>query len=386
MARLPHPGGDEGNWGEILNEYLNVELAADGKLKKAADITKALADSAEAKTLARAAQSTADTKYAKPGTGIPETDLDSATQTKLNASSSATIEDGSVTTAKLADGAVTTVKITDGAVTTAKLAPGVVPVASVSGKTGAVTLVKADVGLGSVDNTSDADKPVSTATQSALDAKYTKPGTGIPEADLSSDVQTKLNSGGSVSDATTTTKGVVQLAGDLAGTAAAPTVPGLASKADDTSVVHLAGTETITGAKSFSAAPTVPTPTLDGHATTKAYVDTQVASATVADGSVTTAKLADGAVTTAKLADDTLTVAKVAPAVANLMMLTVYRTATSNPNWITNTGTTIDPATLHAEGFGLAFWCEAGLEPAIGTADGQAKEGRDAIYQMNTGA
>ncbi len=47
-------------------------------------------------------------------------------------------------------------------------------VASVAGKTGAVTLVKADVGLGSVDNTSDADKPVSSAAQSALDAKVDK--------------------------------------------------------------------------------------------------------------------------------------------------------------------------------------------------------------------
>lgn len=36
--------------------------------------------------------------------------------------------------------------------------------------------------------------------------------------------------GGSVSDASTTTKGIVQLAGDLAGTAASPTVPGLAGK------------------------------------------------------------------------------------------------------------------------------------------------------------
>lgn len=36
--------------------------------------------------------------------------------------------------------------------------------------------------------------------------------------------------GGSVSDATTTSKGIVQLAGDLAGTAAAPTVPGLVAK------------------------------------------------------------------------------------------------------------------------------------------------------------
>lgn len=42
-------------------------------------------------------------------------------------------------------------------------------VSSVAGKTGAVTLVKADVGLGNVDNTADANKPVSTA-QAAADA------------------------------------------------------------------------------------------------------------------------------------------------------------------------------------------------------------------------
>lgn len=46
-----------------------------------------------------------------------------------------------------------------------------VPVTSVSGKTGAVTLVSADVGLGNVNNTSDANKPISTATQAALDTK-----------------------------------------------------------------------------------------------------------------------------------------------------------------------------------------------------------------------
>lgn len=44
-------------------------------------------------------------------------------------------------------------------------------VTSVNGKTGAVTLTKADVGLGNVDNTSDANKPISTATQTALDKK-----------------------------------------------------------------------------------------------------------------------------------------------------------------------------------------------------------------------
>lgn len=45
------------------------------------------------------------------------------------------------------------------------------PVASVAGKTGAVTIAKADVGLSSVDNTSDAAKPVSNATQTALNGK-----------------------------------------------------------------------------------------------------------------------------------------------------------------------------------------------------------------------
>jgi len=45
------------------------------------------------------------------------------------------------------------------------------PVQSVASKTGAVTLVKGDVGLGNVDNTADADKPISSATQSALNGK-----------------------------------------------------------------------------------------------------------------------------------------------------------------------------------------------------------------------
>ena len=42
-------------------------------------------------------------------------------------------------------------------------------VSSVAGKTGAVTLVKADVGLDQVDNTSDANKPISTLQQVAID-------------------------------------------------------------------------------------------------------------------------------------------------------------------------------------------------------------------------
>lgn len=52
----------------------------------------------------------------------------------------------------------------------AALAPAA-PVTSVAGQIGVVTLTKSDVGLSNVDNTSDTGKPVSTAMQSALDAK-----------------------------------------------------------------------------------------------------------------------------------------------------------------------------------------------------------------------
>ena len=55
--------------------------------------------------------------------------------------------------------------------TTAAEAAAAAPVQSVAGKTGAVNLAKADVGLSNVDNTSDANKPVSTAQQTALNLK-----------------------------------------------------------------------------------------------------------------------------------------------------------------------------------------------------------------------
>lgn len=46
-----------------------------------------------------------------------------------------------------------------------------IPVLSVNGYTGVIELGKGDIGLSQVDNTSDADKPISIATQSGLDGK-----------------------------------------------------------------------------------------------------------------------------------------------------------------------------------------------------------------------
>jgi hypothetical protein len=57
------------------------------------------------------------------------------------------------------------------AVATTAFVTNAVKVTSVAGKTGAVTLAKADVGLGNVDNTADASKPVSTAQAAAIALK-----------------------------------------------------------------------------------------------------------------------------------------------------------------------------------------------------------------------
>ena len=126
------------------------------------------------------------------------------------------------------------------------------PVQSVAGKTGAVSLTKGDVGLGNVDNTSDLEKPISTAVQNALNSKASiGPATTNTAGVMSALDKTKLdgidvgannyslptatsfmlggvktgtnitNSSGTISvpDGTTSEKGVVQLSTAINSTA-----------------------------------------------------------------------------------------------------------------------------------------------------------------------
>lgn len=107
--------------------------------------------------------------------------------------------------------------------------------------------VKQDLGLDKVENTADADKVVSNLTKNALDLKedlVNKSTNVINDATsevkypsvkaIKTYVDTKVNdaviAAGGVPDATLSTTGKIQLAGDLAGTASFPTVPGLANK------------------------------------------------------------------------------------------------------------------------------------------------------------
>lgn len=118
----------------------------------------------------------------------------------------------------------------------------------------------------------------------------------------------------------------------------------LTSKADDSSVVHISGAETITGTKTFTTSPVLPAPSGSTQAATKGYVDSTVAagapnattSATglvqlagdlggtgttatapiISDSAITTSKLNNNAVTTTKIAASTILDANISPTAA----------------------------------------------------------------------
>ena len=73
-------------------------------------------------------------------------------------------------------------------------------------------VTKSDVGLGNVDNTSDANKPVSTATQTALDNKVDKvTGKGLSTNDFTNDYKNSLDGGAPVIYCTCSTEGATAI-------------------------------------------------------------------------------------------------------------------------------------------------------------------------------
>jgi len=121
--------------------------------------------------------------------------------------------------------------------------------------------------LATKENTSN--KSVNITNDAASDTKYPS----VKSVKTYVDAQV---AGATIADADANTKGKIQLAGDLAGTAAAPTVPGLALKENLTNK----STDVITDAASDTKYPSVKS--------VKTYVDAQVAGATIADADANT--------------------------------------------------------------------------------------------------
>lgn len=84
MTRLPQVGGDEGNWGSILNDYLGVAHNGDGTLKAAQDIADAKTKAASAVQSVNGKAGTSVALVASDVSAEPS-GLSSATQAQLNA-------------------------------------------------------------------------------------------------------------------------------------------------------------------------------------------------------------------------------------------------------------------------------------------------------------
>jgi hypothetical protein len=183
MARLPQVGGDTGNWGEILNEFLVQSHATDGTLKT--DSVGASQIKSNSVTNASIANNSVSGEKIVDGT-VTESKLASGVVAKLNSVGSGSIADGSITNAKIAtNAAIEQTKISGlTAALSAKADTSTVNSAlankadtssvtsALAGKADSVhTHTPAQVGLGNVNNTSDANKPVSTAQATALSAK-----------------------------------------------------------------------------------------------------------------------------------------------------------------------------------------------------------------------
>ena len=85
MARLPTLGGDDGTWGQVLNEYLGVSHASDGTLKDTA-VTDAGAAVDAAVVHNSGAESVAGTKTfsASPVVPVPTLGNQAANKTYLD--------------------------------------------------------------------------------------------------------------------------------------------------------------------------------------------------------------------------------------------------------------------------------------------------------------
>ncbi len=202
MARLPTPGGDSGNWGEILNEFMLQSHNSDGSLKASA-------------VSASGAEQTSSKGQANGYAGLDAT--------------------AKVPTLNLGGSGADNTKFLRGDQTWATISSAPPADATTSSK----GIIQLDGDLAGT-----AASPTVQGLQGNIVATTSPSGGQV----LTWNNTTTKWTPTALPDAASGTKGVLQLTGDLGGTAASPTVPGLASKqASDATLTALAALDSTAG-------------------------------------------------------------------------------------------------------------------------------------------
>lgn len=255
MARLPVPGSDTGQWGDILNTFLDVAHNTDGSLNPAAvknaipagSITAAqLSDNFVKVTQVGQVNGVAslDATGKVPSTQLPVApSVSDATATAKGVVQLAGDLSGTAaapTVLGLAGKAATSTTITAGM--------GLTGGGDLSANRTLSVVYGTTAGTSAQGNDSRLTGAEQLANKGAVNGYASLDSTGkVPTA--------QLPTAAAPADATPTTKGIIQLAGDLGGTATAPTVPALASKASTaTTITAGAG---LTGGGDLSASRTL---------------------------------------------------------------------------------------------------------------------------------
>ncbi len=357
--RLPNPGGDDGQWGALLNGFLGVEHNIDGSLKRGADIDTALTNASSASSAAAGAIKSVNT-ITPDGSGALTLNLANLSDVNAAGAADTQVLTYNASTSKWNAATATGSGTVSNASNTSL---GIVQLAGDLGgnnnpaapaiSNGAITDAK--VSAGAAIAQSKISGLVAALSAKAPSASPTFTGTVTVPAPISAtDAATKTyvdtTAAAGVADATTTTKGRVQLAGDLGGTATAPTVPGLSAKAPLAS-------------PTFSGTVTVPGPTNPTDAATKSYVDT-TAAAGVSDATT----VAKGKV---QLAGD-LAGTAAAPTVAKVNGVSVSGTPTAGQAIVATSGTAAAWSTVAGGGASNATTTTPGLVQLAGDLGGTA--------------
>jgi len=299
MPRLPQPGGDQNTWGAILNDFLAQSHNTDGSLKDNVVTPGALTATTPStgQVLSYDGSELVWTTVTGSGT-VP--DADSSTKGLLQLTG-----DLGGTAASPTVPGLTGKEPTVAAGTTGQYYRG--------DKTWQ-TLNKTAVGLANVDNTADTAKPVSTATQTALNGKAND-----SEVVHLAGTETVTGAKNFIGGLQASGQVVVATNDARLSDQRVPTdnsVSATKLQSDSVTEPKLSATNTPTNGQLLSYNGTnftwVAAPTGGGDPVMGGDISGNASAASIVAGAVTTTKIADSNVTTAKIADSNVTAVKLA--------------------------------------------------------------------------